>query len=87
MLQEHLPLTDLLSHIAIMAGLTLALLRHNAEPNVPQYCFTETGSDHALAKANFFSQFDDPPAPVLLYYEQRIYEKSVPTLIQINVVG
>lgn len=31
-----------------MAELTLALLRHNAETNVPQYYGTETGSDHAL---------------------------------------
>lgn len=79
MLQERLHLTDLLSHISIMAELTLAPLRHNAETNVPQYYFTETGSDHELDVSkdhspfqflNFFSQFDDPPAAVLLYYEQ-----------------
>lgn len=32
-------------NIAIMAELTLALLRHNDETNVPQYYGTETGSD------------------------------------------
>lgn len=32
-------------NIAIMAELTLALLRLNAETNVPQYYGTDTGSD------------------------------------------